>query len=95
MPPELLERPMRKRSSCLQCLIVLAMFSVPLLAQAPAETITIDADAPAHPFPHFWEQMFGSGRASPQLARVLSPRLALGPRNYRISLRALSRHSRR
>jgi xylan 1,4-beta-xylosidase len=27
------------------------------------ETITIDANAPAHPFPHFWEQMFGSGRA--------------------------------
>lgn len=26
-------------------------------------TVTIDADAPAHPFPHFWEQMFGSGRA--------------------------------
>ncbi len=28
------------------------------------ETITIDADAPAHPFPHFWERMFGSGRAN-------------------------------
>jgi len=27
------------------------------------ETITIDAAAPAHPFPHCWEQMFGSGRA--------------------------------
>src|ERR1700683_5066196 len=31
-------------------------------AQTPAETITIDANAPSHPFPHFWEQMFGSGR---------------------------------
>jgi len=47
----------------MQFLIVLALFSLPLLAQASAETITIDADAPAHPFPHFWEQMFGSGRA--------------------------------
>jgi xylan 1,4-beta-xylosidase len=28
-----------------------------------AETITIDAQAPGQPFPHFWEQMFGSGRA--------------------------------
>jgi xylan 1,4-beta-xylosidase len=28
-----------------------------------AETIEIDAKAPAHPFPHFWEQVFGSGRA--------------------------------
>jgi xylan 1,4-beta-xylosidase len=27
------------------------------------ETITIDANAPARPFPHIWEQMFGSGRA--------------------------------
>ncbi|HEV2381903.1 MAG TPA: cellulase family glycosylhydrolase [Terriglobia bacterium] len=32
--------------------------------QAPQnETITIDAQAPAQPFPHFWERMFGSGRA--------------------------------
>ncbi|MDP9159854.1 MAG: glycosyl hydrolase family 39 [Acidobacteriota bacterium] len=28
-----------------------------------ADTIQIDASAPAHPFPHFWEHMFGSGRA--------------------------------
>jgi xylan 1,4-beta-xylosidase len=28
-----------------------------------AETIQIDLRAPAQPFPHFWEQMFGSGRA--------------------------------
>jgi xylan 1,4-beta-xylosidase len=27
------------------------------------ETIVVDAQAPATPFPHFWEQMFGSGRA--------------------------------
>lgn len=27
------------------------------------QTIEIDATAPAHPFPHFWEQIFGSGRA--------------------------------
>jgi xylan 1,4-beta-xylosidase len=25
--------------------------------------IIIDAKAPSHPFPHFWERMFGSGRA--------------------------------
>jgi xylan 1,4-beta-xylosidase len=31
---------------------------------APAqEKIGIDAQAPATPFPHYWEQMFGSGRA--------------------------------
>src|ERR1700760_3143496 len=27
------------------------------------ETIQIDAQGEAKPFPHFWEQMFGSGRA--------------------------------
>jgi xylan 1,4-beta-xylosidase len=43
--------------------------SNPLCAQtgAPtktlAEGIEIDANAAAHPFPHFWEKMFGSGRA--------------------------------
>jgi xylan 1,4-beta-xylosidase len=30
---------------------------------AAAQEITVDASAPAHPFPHFWERMFGSGRA--------------------------------
>ena len=29
-----------------------------------AIAVTIDGNAPAHPFPHFWEQMFGSGRAT-------------------------------
>ncbi len=33
-------------------------------AQQPVtEHLTIDAHAPAKPFPHFWEQTFGSGRA--------------------------------
>jgi len=31
--------------------------------QAAAQTIQLDLRAPAQPFPHFWEQMFGSGRA--------------------------------
>jgi xylan 1,4-beta-xylosidase len=32
-------------------------------ADMPEETISVDGNAPAHDFPHFWEQMFGSGRA--------------------------------
>ena len=33
-------------------------------ASAPeTETISIDTQAPARPFPHYWERMFGSGRA--------------------------------
>ena len=46
---------------------VAAVSCVSLLhAQAGAleETVVIDAAAPRHAFPHFWEQMFGSGRAN-------------------------------
>ncbi len=32
-------------------------------SSASDETITIDTSAQARPFPHIWEQMFGSGRA--------------------------------
>ncbi|HTR35868.1 MAG TPA: hypothetical protein VMH80_08215 [Bryobacteraceae bacterium] len=42
------------------------------------EQIQIDAQAPARPFPHFWEQVFGSGRA------ILSLR-----DSYRRDLRAM------
>ncbi|MGB8260411.1 MAG: glycosyl hydrolase family 39 [Terracidiphilus sp.] len=31
--------------------------------QPAPQIVSIDANAPARPFPHFWEQMFGSGRA--------------------------------
>jgi xylan 1,4-beta-xylosidase len=30
---------------------------------SPTETITVDTHAASHPFPHYWERMFGSGRA--------------------------------
>ncbi|MFZ0306190.1 MAG: glycosyl hydrolase family 39 [Terracidiphilus sp.] len=39
-------------------------FVAPSRAQTAAIPITIDANAPAHAFPHFWEEMFGSGHAS-------------------------------
>jgi xylan 1,4-beta-xylosidase len=47
----------------------LAVMSAPGIARRAAaqeqksETIVVEATAPAHPFPHFWEEMFGSGRA--------------------------------
>ncbi len=44
-------------------LAVMLRAVMPLAAQA-ADTITIDATAPTRPFPHFWERMFGSGRAA-------------------------------
>ena len=45
-------------------LLAVAMV-VPAMAQErqAQETIAIDAHAAATPFPHFWEEMFGSGRA--------------------------------
>jgi xylan 1,4-beta-xylosidase len=47
-------------------------------SQAPQQRIEIDAHAQTSPFPHFWEQMFGSGRA------ILSLR-----ESYRDDLRAV------
>ena len=66
------------RSRGFHLLVVLLLLTLSLIAQAPTDTITIDAAAPAHPFPHYWEQMFGSGRA------VLSLRA-----EYRSDLRAV------
>ena len=41
----------------------LLMFGALLAAQGQTEKVVIDNQAEAHPFPHFWEHMFGSGRA--------------------------------
>ena len=57
----------RKLSSGFALLLALAMCMVASLAIAasPAQTVHLKLDAAAQgtPFPHFWEQMFGSGRA--------------------------------
>jgi xylan 1,4-beta-xylosidase len=46
------------------CLTLLALWAQPgAHAQATPVKVEIDAAAPSHPFPHFWEKMFGSGRA--------------------------------
>jgi xylan 1,4-beta-xylosidase len=51
---------MRKLSMLLALVAGLSWLPAPVGAQ---ETISIDPSAPQKPFPHFWEQMFGSGRA--------------------------------
>jgi xylan 1,4-beta-xylosidase len=43
--------------------VAMTLAASALNAQSQPETVTIDAQAPAAAFPHFWEQMFGSGRA--------------------------------
>jgi xylan 1,4-beta-xylosidase len=53
-------------SFCIALLLgVTALSAATLRAQIASspETIEIDAAASSHPFPHFWEKMFGSGRA--------------------------------
>ena len=46
----------------LVCLVTGAANTYPQTS-AERELIMVDANAPSHPFPHFWEKMFGSGRA--------------------------------
>ena len=57
----------REKSSYLIVIAVslcsLLFVSSAMAQPAPGTTIVIDAKAPAHPFPHYWEHMFGSGRA--------------------------------
>jgi len=54
----------RSRSIVLVTIAVAQMFlSIGLRAQPQPETIAVDANALARPFPHFWEKGFGSGRA--------------------------------
>jgi xylan 1,4-beta-xylosidase len=49
-----------QRLALVFAVLLLATFS---LAQTTDEVITIDPNAATQRFPHFWEQMFGSGRA--------------------------------
>ena len=51
------------KSILLVAMAVMLVGCAPLVAQSTTQSVVIDATAPAHPFPHFWEQMFGSGRA--------------------------------
>ncbi len=76
-----MEEPMGKRHILgLALLLSFTLNVTSLHAQAGRvpEAMIIDANAPSHPFPHFWEIMFGSGRA------VLSLR-----ESYRDDLRAV------
>jgi xylan 1,4-beta-xylosidase len=49
-------------STTLLAPLLLLALSVPVPAQSPIH-LTIDTHSPTTPFPHFWEQTFGSGRA--------------------------------
>ena len=51
---------------------IVLVLGVSATAAGAQQTITIDAHAQTTPFPHFWEQMFGSGRAILTLRDELS-----------------------
>jgi xylan 1,4-beta-xylosidase len=57
--------PRKASFSALPFVLVLLLVFLPSVAwgQAREETIRVNLQAPNHPFPHYWEQMFGSGRA--------------------------------
>jgi xylan 1,4-beta-xylosidase len=52
---------------CVSVIVLAQALTMPLAfgqtRSAGAETIVIDTRAQSRPFPHFWEKMFGSGRA--------------------------------
>jgi xylan 1,4-beta-xylosidase len=50
------------RRALMASLLGITSLSTLTVAQS-ADKIVIDARAPSHPFPHFWERTFGSGRA--------------------------------
>jgi xylan 1,4-beta-xylosidase len=56
----------------------MAALSAAIAVPGLAQPVVIDAAAPSHPFPHFWEQVFGSGRANLSLRE-----------SYRRDLRAM------
>jgi xylan 1,4-beta-xylosidase len=57
-------KPLRNELFLLVTLLIsCAVPHAPAQTRDASDTILIDAAAPAHPFPHFWERMFGSGRA--------------------------------
>jgi len=62
-----LPSPTKARARALLILVgtIFSLAIGPPLAQVSydSELIIADANAPSHPLPHFWEKMFGSGRA--------------------------------
>jgi len=55
---------MTRRLGAFLLLLGLFFLNSPAIAQPATESVVIDAKAPAHSFPHFWEHMFGSERAA-------------------------------
>ncbi|MBI2816461.1 MAG: glycosyl hydrolase family 39 [Acidobacteria bacterium] len=55
----------RQRRFCVVTLVicVVSVWRIATASAAVMETVELNLTAPSRPFPHFWERMFGSGRA--------------------------------
>ena len=56
-------RPILRLRIRVALLAVLALLVGSSVRAQTSQTVEIEVNAAAHPFPHFWEKMFGSGRA--------------------------------
>jgi xylan 1,4-beta-xylosidase len=58
-------RMLARQLAVILCLAALGSGTAPATrGQGTESTVEIDVAATSHPFPHYWEQMFGSGRAA-------------------------------
>ena len=57
------KRPKARVFLCVTWLGLASIFALSASAQVPTETVEINTSSPTHLFPHYWERMFGSGRA--------------------------------
>jgi xylan 1,4-beta-xylosidase len=55
---------MKRHTLLLALLNAVLVFSSPCAHAQTSQEVVVDTSAPAHRFPHFWEHMFGSGRAA-------------------------------
>src|ERR1700727_383673 len=53
----------RFRNLLLTAIVLLSLAPTLMGQSAEATNVRVDASAPTTPFPHFWDQTFGSGRA--------------------------------
>ena len=61
--PDRNKLPSSTQIACLIFALLIVFAPRKLSAQIQSEILEVNLSAPARPFPHFWEQMFGSGRA--------------------------------
>jgi hypothetical protein len=75
------------RRVVLAAILAFSVAFAPVQASAESEVILIDASARSHPFSHFWEKMFGSGRAPIALSELSDCFQSASPGGHGTSLK--------